>query len=138
MPDAGFNDCILAEHGNQKDFIHLFFGVLDVGLTSCIGLSFTFNALVDWRIIDEESRKTKMVLICVLRTLIFECMFFSYLTIFIAWLFTFLYDWQNGFMILYVFLILTSCTFYVGAEIALIVHTANTTGLSKKQLYMFS
>jgi hypothetical protein len=61
MPDAGLTDTILAVHGSPGDWIHVFFGVLDVGLTSSIGLSFTFNALVDWRIINENSLATRLV-----------------------------------------------------------------------------
>jgi hypothetical protein len=58
-------------------------------------------------------------------------MFFSYLLLFIGWLFVFLDQYTKGFFYLYVVVIICSCTFYVGAEIALIIHTGDTTGLRK-------
>jgi len=54
MTDAGWNDCILVNLWPNDHFAHLFWGVLDVGLTSSIGLAFLFDALLDAKILKNK------------------------------------------------------------------------------------
>ena len=58
MTFAGIYDCILPHWGNPHNNIHNFFGIVDVGLTSSIGLAFFFDALIDAGIIKDTNPNT--------------------------------------------------------------------------------
>lgn len=116
MSDAGFNDCILAVNGTQGDLYHIFFGILDVGLTSSIGLTFAFNGLVDIGLIPETN-----ALFAVLGVL-YGCLF-------AGWYYTFATGWEMGFVYLYVYVIGFSCGIYCITEFIYLIRSGNRKGL---------
>lgn len=106
MTDAMINDSFLGPNGNPKSVVDIIIAVLDVGLTSSIALSFTFDGLVDVGAINQRSRKTA------------AAMLVSYASIFAAWL----YCWTTGhlglgFQYLYIYLIGVTCGAYCVLEL---------------------
>jgi len=101
---------------NQMTIWGLFFALFDVGLTSCIALSFFWNGLVDVGLIKECPRT-------------YILMFISYFAIFGGWVYALLTQWINGFIYLYVLLIVVSCSLYLIMKIVNILYTKNFSGL---------
>jgi len=52
MTDAGYNDSVITY---SKTYAHLFFAIVDVGLTSSIGAAFLFDGLVDLGVLKDGS-----------------------------------------------------------------------------------
>jgi len=107
-------------------FVHSFFdeksiagqitGLIDVGLTSSVGLSFLYNGLVDLNIISERSVLSIVV------------MLLSYIALFGAWLYSFATHWQNAFLYLYFGVILFGCGSYCLLEVIYIIKSGNWKG----------
>lgn len=74
--------------------------IVDVSLTSCIAMSFFWNALVDLQWISPSS--TRVVALQVV----------SYLSIFMAWIISLIDQWNLAFPILYTGLIAVCCGFW--------------------------
>jgi len=117
MPDAAYTDCWLsANPGNI--YWDYFCAILDVGLTSSIGLSFFFSGLVDVGLLNENIKT-------------YTLMGFSYATIFAAWTWSFYYQnyLDQAFMYLYVYLIGISCGIYCITETIHIISSKSIVGL---------
>jgi len=117
MTDAGFNDCILATNGNPNDWIHWFFGIVDVWLTSCVAVSFFFDGLVDIGVLNEERIATEVIMIV------------SYAGLFLAWVFTFYYNWWIGFFYFYIMVVAICCGSYIAMETVHLFRAKSTKGL---------
>lgn len=116
MSDAAFNDCILAVHGDMQDLLHIVVGIIDVGLTSSIGLTFAFNGLVDVGLLTEGR--------C-----LFGLLGLLYTGLFAAWYYTFTIGWMNGFIYLYAGVIGVSCGIYCITEVIYLIRSKNKQGL---------
>jgi len=117
MPDAMLTDCLLPHWGNPDDWPHFLIAVLDVGLTSSIGLSFGFLGLIDLGIISENSTGTIVTMVC------------SYLFFFGAWSYVIQNQMWSAFVILYVYVIGFSCALYCVAELIFLIKSKTTQGL---------
>jgi hypothetical protein len=96
----------------QKTLLSYLVGLIDVGLTSSIGLSFLYNGLVDVGVMKENTLSSFVVLLSYLclfpderqlthpRALV-QVMFGSYALIFCAWVYEFQHSIRDGFLILY-------------------------------------
>jgi len=116
MSDAAFVDCIMSAHGNQTDLVHIIFAVIDVGLTSSIGMSFFWDGLVDVGILSENIT-------------LYSMMFLSYVAIFSAWFYTIINEWWQGFIYFYVYLIFFCCGIYCITELIHLIQSRSATGL---------
>lgn len=97
MTDAMFVHCFLT---GQKTLLSYLVGLIDVGLTSSIGLSFLYNGLVDVGVMKENTLSS------------FVVMFGSYALIFCAWVYEFQHSIRDGFLILYLGIIMVGCGSY--------------------------
>jgi len=116
MTFAMFVNCFFW-NSQQWPRMSMFTGLSDVTLTSSIGLSFSFNGLVDVGWINENSFATKLA------------MFLSYTALFSGWMYTFLDNWANGFYVLYLGVITVSCGLYSITEIMYILRQQTHNGL---------
>eukprot|EP01104_Vermistella_antarctica_P017497 TRINITY_DN6202_c0_g1_i1.p1 TRINITY_DN6202_c0_g1~~TRINITY_DN6202_c0_g1_i1.p1 ORF type:complete len:305 (+),score=48.46 TRINITY_DN6202_c0_g1_i1:141-1055(+) len=114
MTDAMIAHCFLpyVSGNSTPSAIGMLISVLDVGLTSSIGLSFGFNALIDLGILKE----TKAT---------FAVMITSYVGLCALWYYTFIEMYagnagMKSFMILYFGVVGVSCAFYMVAQIIIL------------------
>jgi len=115
MSIAGINDCLLPLNGDQADFIHQFFMIMDVGLTSTIGMTFGFNGLIDIGVITEGIAT-------------FTVWGFLAGLIFGLWFYTIEAMDYQGFMYLYVYVIGFACGLYCICEVIYLVKNRSTKG----------
>lgn len=101
MSDAMFVHCFF----DRKSLAGMITGLIDVGLTSSIGMSFLFNGLIDLGILRETSYFT-----------IFS-MLATYFGLFVAWIYSFEYNWTQGFLYLYLGTVLFGCGTYCVTEL---------------------
>jgi len=118
MSDAAFNDCYLPNNPVNNLFWAFFFPVLDVGLTSCVGLSFLFNGLVDVGWINESSTGTKAT------------MAVSFISLFVAWIWAFINRSYTAFLYLYVYVIAFSCGAYCIMETIYLIRSKDYRSLA--------
>jgi len=110
MTSAMFADSIMGGWQAVKPhglwgYTHFFFAWIDMTLTSSIGLSFAFIGLSDIGKLDEHSSTAWRIMI--------SC----YASLAAAWLWSLWTFWYWGFPILYLLVILVSCTFYLFCEL---------------------
>eukprot|EP01119_Soliformovum_irregulare_P006469 TRINITY_DN184_c0_g1_i2.p1 TRINITY_DN184_c0_g1~~TRINITY_DN184_c0_g1_i2.p1 ORF type:complete len:282 (-),score=15.07 TRINITY_DN184_c0_g1_i2:562-1407(-) len=117
MTDAMFNDCFLARHGNQHDWVHFMFMLVDLGLTSSVGLSFAWNGLVDIGWINENSRKTQVGMLV------------SYLGLFGSWAYAIDTSRWGAFLYLYIGVVGLSGLIYCVTEITFKIRSRSWDGM---------
>jgi len=108
MTDAGWNDCILPGLWKNNNLIHAFFGIIDVGLTSTIGMAFLFDGLIDVGILKPDSKETKKYFLSGMGA------------IFIGWYFVFFQNWDIGFLIMYMLVVAVGCGSWVMIQLYLV------------------
>jgi len=113
MTDAMFVHCFVA---GEDTWLAYVLGLIDVGLTSSIGLSFLFNGLVDVGLMQGNTFPSFMV------------MFGSYGLIFGAWIYALQYHVRNGFLVLYLGVILVGCGTYCVTQLYSLVKSGRWEG----------
>jgi len=116
MSFAGLNDCIMSANGDPSDPAHIFTGIVDVGLTSTIGMTFAFNGLVDVGLITEGVKS-------------FAIWGFSAGLLFGGWFYVFEAQWYMGFFYLYLVVIGVCCGLYCILELVYLIKNRTTQGL---------
>lgn len=110
MTDAGWNDCILVNLWPKNTFAHIFWAVIDVGLTSSIGLAFLFDALLDAKIIKNKAST-------------YYSYFIGMGLIFTAWTYCMVHKMMIGFLILYMGIVGIGCGSWVIIQMILTIWT---------------
>jgi len=116
MSDAAYNDCWISVNPGTNPNFDLFIGLLDVGLTSSIGLSFFWNGLIDIGALNENWKT-------------FTAMFVSYASLFAGWYYVIVNQDWDGFLYLYVYVIGISCGIYCILETIHIIKSKSAAGL---------
>lgn len=116
MSDAFFNDSILSVNGTQSDLLHFVFMIIDVGLTSTIGMTFAFNGLIDVGLISES-------------TTTFTVWGFLSGLLFGLWTYVIQAQYYEGFMYLYVYVIGFSCGLYCILEVYYLIKNRSSRAL---------
>jgi len=118
MSDAAFADTILPLNENTDSWSYWICMMVDLTLTSSVGLSFFWNGLVDVGILNEDNSST------------LAAMLLSYIGIFLGWVYVSYYQlWLTGFPYLYIDLIAVSCGTYLLTETIHVIRTKDTAGL---------
>ncbi len=109
MTDAGWNDCLLPNLFPHDKFIHQFYAIVDVGLTSTIGYSFLILGLLDAGILSQKSKITWGIYIV------------GTILIFYGWIKTIVGHWYPGFFILYMGVVGVGCGTWTIIQLHLVI-----------------
>eukprot|EP00761_Pharyngomonas_kirbyi_P009331 gb/GECH01009347.1/.p1 GENE.gb/GECH01009347.1/~~gb/GECH01009347.1/.p1 ORF type:complete len:301 (+),score=57.59 gb/GECH01009347.1/:1-903(+) len=84
-------------------------GIMDVGLTSCIAAGFFWCGLADVGLIDPRKIFSKFVF------------FGSFILIFSGWYYTLTTQWSNGFLVMYIGVVMVGCGTYLLTQLKYII-----------------
>lgn len=117
MTDAGWNDCLLPNLFVGNKFIHNYYEIIDVGLTSTIGFAFLINGLLDAGTLKQNSPVTWAIFGV------------GTLGIFVAWTFTTVKASVIGVLVLYMGIVGVGCGTWTVIQLKLVIEEKDWTSL---------
>lgn len=117
MTDAGWNDCLLPNLFPNNKFVHFYYAIIDVGLTSTIGFMFMIDGLLDAGVLKPKSPVTWSILAT------------GAIAIFVGWYFALVSSSTLGFFIMYMVVVAIGCGTWVFVQLYLVIRDRDWSSL---------